>query len=136
MVRCCAGDEGRPFGVALQGEASNHLMLHWLKTVVVSDEEKAHVMRQVGTGKASGSEPLLKRRNNLDGIKTGESMSSRDEPGGCLLIGQVVSGVTGGASPVHGSGMELGKAGVDTTVAGLFPVGVRGSALDGGSRRR
>ena len=26
-------------------------MLRWLKTVVVSDEEKAHVMRQVGTGK-------------------------------------------------------------------------------------
>jgi hypothetical protein len=26
-------------------------MLRWLKTVVVSDAEKAHVMRQVGTGK-------------------------------------------------------------------------------------
>jgi len=39
-------------------------MLRWLMTVVVSDEEKAHVMRQVGIGKASGSEPLLKRRNN------------------------------------------------------------------------
>ena len=32
-----------PFGVALRGEASNHLMLRWLKTVVVSDEEKALV---------------------------------------------------------------------------------------------
>jgi hypothetical protein len=30
-----------PFEVALRGEASNHLMLRWLKTVVVSDEEKA-----------------------------------------------------------------------------------------------
>jgi hypothetical protein len=30
-----------PFGVALRGEMSSHLMLHWLKTVVVSDEEKA-----------------------------------------------------------------------------------------------
>src|SRR5687767_13925064 len=28
-----------PFGVALQGEASNHLVLRWLTTVVVSDEE-------------------------------------------------------------------------------------------------
>ncbi len=53
-----------PFGVALWGEASNHLMLRWLMTVVVSDEEKAHVMRQVGTGKASESEPLRTRRNN------------------------------------------------------------------------
>jgi saccharopine dehydrogenase-like NADP-dependent oxidoreductase len=32
-------------------EASNHHMLRWLKTVVVSDVEKAHVMRQVGIGK-------------------------------------------------------------------------------------
>ena len=46
------------------GEASNRLMLRWLKTVVVSDEEKAHVMRQVGTGKASVSEPLTTCRNN------------------------------------------------------------------------
>jgi hypothetical protein len=68
-------------------------MLRWLKTVVVSDEEKAHVMRQVGTGKASESEPLRTRRNNIDGIETGEVKSLRDEPGGCPLIGQVVSGV-------------------------------------------
>jgi len=38
-------------------------MLRWLKTVVVSDEEKAHMMRQVGIGKASASESLLKCRN-------------------------------------------------------------------------
>jgi hypothetical protein len=37
----------RPFGAALRGEASNRLMLRWLKTVVVSDEEKA-------PGEASG----------------------------------------------------------------------------------
>ena len=30
-----------PFEVALRGEASNRLMLRWLTTVVVSDEEKA-----------------------------------------------------------------------------------------------
>ncbi len=59
---CCAGDEGWPFGVALRGEASNRLMLRWLKTVVVSDEEKAQVMRQVGTGKTSTCKPLVKRR--------------------------------------------------------------------------
>jgi len=28
-------------------------MLRWLKTVVVSDEEKAQVMRQAGTGKTT-----------------------------------------------------------------------------------
>ena len=43
-MRRCAGDEGFwPFGVALRREAPNHLMLRWLKTVVVSDEEKAPV---------------------------------------------------------------------------------------------
>jgi hypothetical protein len=52
-----------PFGAALRGEASNRLMLRWLKTVVVSDEEKAHCMRQVGIGKASASESPLTCRN-------------------------------------------------------------------------
>jgi hypothetical protein len=42
LMRCCTEDEGYgPFGAALRREASNHLMLRWLKTVVVSDEEKA-----------------------------------------------------------------------------------------------
>ncbi len=40
-----------PFGVGLRGRAPNHPVLRWLKTVVVSDTEKAHVMRQVGTRK-------------------------------------------------------------------------------------
>ena len=35
------GDRWPP-GAALRGEASSRLMLRWLKTVVVSDEEKAH----------------------------------------------------------------------------------------------
>ena len=52
-----------PFGVAPRGEMSNRLKLRWLKTVVVSVGEKAQVMRQVGTGKASVSEPLTTCRN-------------------------------------------------------------------------
>lgn len=52
-----------PFGVALRGEAPNHLMLRWLKTVVVSDEETARFTRQVGIGKASASEPLMTCRD-------------------------------------------------------------------------
>jgi hypothetical protein len=55
-----------PFGVALRGEASNHLMLRWLKTVVVSDEEKAPVRRQVGTRKTITAEAskILRRHRN------------------------------------------------------------------------
>ena len=41
-----------PFGVALRREASNRHLLRWLKTVVVSDVEKAHLMRQVGIRKS------------------------------------------------------------------------------------
>ena len=49
-------------GVALRGEAPSRLMLRWLKTVVVSDEEKARITGQAGIGKASESEPLSRCR--------------------------------------------------------------------------
>ena len=35
----------------MRKEAPNHLMLRWLKTVVVSDEGKAPLRRQVGIRK-------------------------------------------------------------------------------------
>jgi hypothetical protein len=71
-MRCCVDDEGCwPFGAALRRVVSNRLMLRWLTTVVVSDEEKASLRRQVGIGKASASESLLTCRNLLDGIRTG-----------------------------------------------------------------
>ena len=44
-------EDGWPSDVGLRGRASNHPVLRWLKTVVVSDREKAHVMRQVGIRK-------------------------------------------------------------------------------------
>jgi hypothetical protein len=37
----------------LRGVVSNHRMRRWLKTVVVSDTEKAHVMCQVGIRKTT-----------------------------------------------------------------------------------
>ena len=40
-----------PSSVGLRGQALNHPLLRWLKTVVVSEREKAHEMRQVGTRK-------------------------------------------------------------------------------------
>ena len=51
-----------PFGVALRGEASNRHLLRWLKTVVVSEVEKAHGMRQVGTRKTVRSPRWRGRR--------------------------------------------------------------------------
>jgi hypothetical protein len=38
-----------PSGTVLWGMVSNRHMLRWLKTVVVSDVEKAHLRRQVGS---------------------------------------------------------------------------------------
>src|SRR5437870_12252219 len=35
----------------------------------------------------------MTRRKHMGDIETGRGVRARDEPGGCLLIGQVVSGV-------------------------------------------
>jgi hypothetical protein len=43
--------------------------------------------------KASESEPLMRRRKRIGDIKTGVESLPREESGGCLLIGQAVSGV-------------------------------------------
>jgi hypothetical protein len=76
--------------VALQGEAANHRKLLRSRAVVVSVAETArHRARQVWTKKASVSDPLMTCRNHLDEIETGSGGPARDEPGGCLLIGQV-----------------------------------------------
>ena len=64
-------------------------MLRWLKTVVVSDEEKVHVMCQVGAGKT-----IIVEASKLQKMtsKPGRWCVFRDELGGCPLIGQAVSG--------------------------------------------
>jgi hypothetical protein len=55
--------------------------------------EKAYLIRQVRTGKANVSEPLLKCRKRSDDIETRVQLLPWDESGGCLFIGQVVSGM-------------------------------------------
>lgn len=61
--------------------------------MVVSDAEKAQSRRQVWVEKANVSKPLTRRRKDLGGIETRVPQMSWDEPGGCLFIGLVVSGV-------------------------------------------
>lgn len=92
-MRCRAGDGGWPSGTALQGEVPNHRKLLGSSAVVVSVAEKAHVMRQVWSEKVNGSEPLMKRRKRSGVIETGVQSLPRDESGGCLFIGQMVTGV-------------------------------------------
>lgn len=52
-----------PSDACLQGLASNHPMLLRAKAVVVSDGEKADLIRQVSDEKVSASEPLMTHRN-------------------------------------------------------------------------
>jgi len=50
-------------------------------------------MCQVRTGKANVSEPLLTCRKRIDDIETGVQLLPWDRSGGCLFIGQMVSGM-------------------------------------------
>ena len=59
---------------------------------MVSVAEKAHEMCQVRTGKANVSEPLRMCRKRSGDIETRVQLLLWDESGGCLLIGQMVSG--------------------------------------------
>ena len=79
------------------------------QTVVVSVEEKAHMMRQVGIGKASVSEPLLTCREVEMTSKPGRSAVVRDEPGGCPSIGQVVSGMKVARARSAASAWNVGR---------------------------
>ena len=83
-----------PSAAVVQAEAANHPELLRSRAVVVSVVgEVAPLVRQVWITKASVSEPLMKRRKQIGGIETRASFVSWDESGGCLLIGQAVSGV-------------------------------------------
>jgi hypothetical protein len=61
-------------------------MLRWLKTVVVSDEEKAQFMRQVGIGKTSVSEPLSKCRKGSWHQNRGDKPCSGMSLAGVLFL--------------------------------------------------
>lgn len=83
-----------PFGIALRRVVPNHLMLRWLMTVVVSDEEKASF-------EASGGDREGERKRIIADVS--KSLQVTSEPGcdqdsgmslaGVPLIGQVVSGM-------------------------------------------
>ena len=98
MVRNCTKDGGRPSGGGLQGQPPNRLKRLWSKALVVSVEEKAHAMRQVGFKKVSASEPPLRCRNVKDGVRIGET--SRFPRGAHARPAYGLSGVrhTGGTS--------------------------------------
>ena len=83
-MRCCVNDEGWPFGAVLRRKASNRLMLRWLKTVVVSDEEKASC-------EASGGDREGERKRIVADVSKLEQVASK--PGRGRGSGMSLAGV-------------------------------------------
>jgi hypothetical protein len=84
-MRCCVDDEGCwPFGAVLRRKASNRLMLRWLKTVVVSDEEKAPC-------EASGGDREGERKRIVADVSKPQQVTSK--PGRGRGSGMSLAGV-------------------------------------------
>jgi hypothetical protein len=89
-------------GASLQGQAPNHPMLLCSKGAVVSDGEKADVIRQVSNGKMSASEspltqplrgsPRATKRLSV-AVKTGGGSQHPEECGRHLLTVHMAAGV-------------------------------------------
>jgi len=80
----CPRDEGWPLEAGSQVQASNHCKLRSSRAMVVSVAAKGGTTsRQVGSGEASESKPLMTCRNSIDDVKTGGVIFSRDKLGGC-----------------------------------------------------
>jgi hypothetical protein len=72
-MQCSAGDGGLSApGIVLWGMVPSRHMLRWLKTVVVSDVEKAQVMRQAGVRETTAVDVSrsLRRHQNRAGFQS------------------------------------------------------------------
>jgi hypothetical protein len=102
LMPCRARDGGAgrlfvrwPSVVALQEEATNHPKVRRSKAVRAErcGKSRAYERGRCDPMKANVSKPWMTCRNLLDDIKSGSVTLARDEPGGCLFIDQVVSGM-------------------------------------------
>ena len=102
LMPCHARDGGAgrlfvrwPSVVAVQAEATNHPQTAAVKSRGGKRCGKRRAIECVRCDpmKANVSEPWMTCRNLLDDIESGSVTLARDEPGGCLFIDQVVSGV-------------------------------------------
>ena len=91
-----------PSGVVLRGKASNHPVLRWLKTVVVSDREKARLIASGGdqedVPESSGRGSCSGRASSFEASKPVETTS---KPRSGFVLGMSLAGVpiTGQAVP-------------------------------------
>ena len=98
-MRCCAGDEGRPFGVALREEASNRPPGPWLKTVVLNGVGK-------GALDVSGRDQEGERKRIADDVSKETRVTSK--PGCTCYPGMSLAGVPFTGQAV--SGIEVARA--------------------------
>jgi hypothetical protein len=93
-MRNCTRDGGRPSGFGDQELNPSHRKLLRTKAVVVSVAVKSgSEPRRARSREASASEPLQKRRNELDDVKTGGCSLFRDRRGGGPETAHAASGV-------------------------------------------
>ena len=97
-------------------------MLRWLKTVVVSDEEKAS-LETSGGGREGERKRIAVEVSKLvlDGIRTGTGTRFQDKSGGYPDCWPGGARHVGDASPICCSHMERGKAGLDTAAGDRAP---------------
>jgi hypothetical protein len=93
-MRNCTRDGGRPSGFGDQELNPSHRKLLRSKAVVVSVAVKSgSEPRRARSREASASEPLQKRRNELDDVKTGGCSLFWDKRGGGPETAHAASGV-------------------------------------------
>ena len=124
--------------VALQGEATNHPRAAAIKSRGGERRGKRCAFERVRCDpmKANESEPQLSCRKALDDIETKPIWWAWDEPGGCLLIDQVVSGMDAARAWVRllfRTWEPVVPRDDRTVAAGLRPV-VSGKVSSGGNR--
>jgi len=76
-----------PSGVGLRGQAPNRPVLRWLKTVVVSDREKAHV---IASGGGRGDVPERLRAGVV--VEASLTVKVASKPGGRTTPGMSLAG--------------------------------------------
>ncbi len=131
----CVRDEGGPLGACDQVLAPNHRELLSLRAMVVSVAEKAGVgSRQVRSRETSESEPSMKCRKRMDGVKTGGGGCPGISLGGDLKTGPSGTRLEGGVNLDQALSWNVGTCRLD--VKGADQVGSPRKILSTDARHR
>lgn len=98
-----------PPGAGLQGQAPNHPMPLCPKGAVVSDGEKADVIRQVSDGKMSGSESPLTHRKGFQSLSKRVEVADARNSVDVTCLRSTWQPVFRRHEPITGLGVERGN---------------------------